>query len=160
MQALIREYDKADERQIIDLALRAWAPVHDSMERVMGHEIFHRLHGDWRRLQAEGVRETLTDEQTRVWVADVGGRVVGFVSALLDRQPGLGEVSMLAVDPDHQAGGIGTALTKTATEWLRESGMRTAMVETGGDPGHAASRRTYEKAGYTLMPIARYFKAL
>jgi hypothetical protein len=34
------------------------------------------------------------------------------------------------------------------------------MVETGGDPGHAPARRTYEKAGYTLMPIARYFKAL
>ena len=29
------------------------------------------------------------------------------------------------------------------------------MVETGGDPGHAAARRTYEKAGYILLPIAR-----
>jgi len=67
---------------------------------------------------------------------------------------------MLAVDPDDQNGGIGTALTETATEWLRESGMRVAMVETGGDPGHAPGRRTYEKAGYTLMPVARYFKAL
>lgn len=161
MQALIRDYDRADESQVIDLSLRAWTPVHDSMERVMGQEIFHRLHdGDWRRLQAEGVRTTLTDEQSKVWVAEVGGRVVGFVSAVLDRQPRLGEVSMLAVDPDHQDGGTGTALTETATEWMRESGMRVAMVETGGDPGHAPGRRTYEKAGYTLMPIARYFKAL
>jgi len=38
--------------------------------------------------------------------------------------------------------------------------MRVAMVETGGDPGHAAARRTYEKAGFTLVPIARYFKNL
>jgi len=34
------------------------------------------------------------------------------------------------------------------------------MVKTGGDPGHAAARRTYEKAGCTLLPIARYFKPL
>jgi hypothetical protein len=34
------------------------------------------------------------------------------------------------------------------------------MVETGGDPGHAAARRTYEKAGCVLLPIARYFKNL
>ncbi len=37
--------------------------------------------------------------------------------------------------------------------------MKVAMVETGGDPGHAAARRTYEKAVYVHLPtIARYFK--
>jgi hypothetical protein len=38
--------------------------------------------------------------------------------------------------------------------------MKVAMVETGGDPGHTAARRTYEKAGYVLLPIVRYFKNL
>jgi ribosomal protein S18 acetylase RimI-like enzyme len=72
----------------------------------------------------------------------------------------MGEISMLAVHPDHQGGGIGTALTEFALDRLKEAGMRVAMVETGGDPGHAAARRTYEKAGYVLLPIARYFKNL
>lgn len=158
---LIREYDQADEGQVIDLSLRAWAPVHESMEQVMGHEISDRLlDGGWRRNQERDVRATLTDEQARVWVAEVGGQAVGFVSAVLGPESRVGVVWMLAVDPDHQNQGIGTELTETATEWLRESGMRVAMVETGGDPGHAPGRRTYEKAGYTLMPIARYFKAL
>jgi GNAT superfamily N-acetyltransferase len=67
---------------------------------------------------------------------------------------------MLAVDPDEQDRGIGTALTEFATAWLRDAGMRVAMVETGGDPGHAPARRVYEKAGYALLPIARYFSAL
>jgi hypothetical protein len=34
------------------------------------------------------------------------------------------------------------------------------MVETGGDPGHAPARRTYEKAEFSLVPVARLFKAL
>jgi len=34
------------------------------------------------------------------------------------------------------------------------------MIGTGGDLGHQAARRTYEKAGYTPIPMARYFKAL
>ena len=38
--------------------------------------------------------------------------------------------------------------------------MRVAMIGTGGDPGHAPARRVYEKADYTLIPMARYFKAL
>jgi GNAT superfamily N-acetyltransferase len=67
---------------------------------------------------------------------------------------------MLAVDPDHQTGGIGTALMEFALDRLKDAGMRIAMVETGGDPGHAPARRTYERAGFTLLPIARYFKNL
>ena len=67
---------------------------------------------------------------------------------------------MQAVDPDHQREGLGAALTELATDWLRRSGMRVAMVETGGDAGHAAARRVYARAGYTPLPVVRYFKAL
>jgi hypothetical protein len=38
--------------------------------------------------------------------------------------------------------------------------MTTAMVETGGDPGHTPSRRSYESAGFRLFPVARYFEKL
>lgn len=96
-----------------------------------------------------------------MWVAEVGGSTVGFVAVEVydpDRQ--MGEISMLAVDPDYQGGGIGTALTEFALDRLRDAGMTVAMVETGGDPGHAAARRTYEKAGYVHVPVARYFKNL
>jgi GNAT superfamily N-acetyltransferase len=48
---------------------------------------------------------------------------------------GIGEISMLAVDPDHQGRGIGTALTEFALDWLKDAGMTVAMVETGGTPG-------------------------
>ncbi len=44
--------------------------------------------------------------------------------------------------------------------WLRRSGMRVAMVETGGDPGHTPARRVYEKTGYTVLPVSWYFQAL
>jgi hypothetical protein len=34
------------------------------------------------------------------------------------------------------------------------------MVETGGDPGHAAAQAGYEAAGFERWPVARYFKNL
>src|SRR5215212_6800892 len=95
----------------------------------------------------------------RAWVAEAARGVVGFVAAKLHPERQIGEIWMLAVDPDEQGRGIGTALTEVATGWLREAGMTVAMVETGGDSGHAPARRVYEKAGYTLLPVARYFKA-
>lgn len=160
MDALIREYRPEDTEPVVELSLRAWAPVFASVEQVLGSEIFVRLHGEWRQYQEREVRAVLTDPAMRTWVAEAGRGVVAFVAATLHAERLLGEISMLAVDPDEQDRGIGTALTEFATAWLRDEGMRVAMVGTGGDPGHAPARRVYEKAGYAPLPIAQYFRAL
>jgi ribosomal protein S18 acetylase RimI-like enzyme len=160
MDQRIRDYGPPDQEAVVELSLRAWAPVFSSIEQVLGHEIFVRLHGDWRQHQEKAVRDTLADTAMRVWVAEAERGVVGFVAAKLHPERQIGEIWMLAVDPDAQRRGIGTALTELATGWLRDAGMSVAVVETGGDWGHAPARRVYEKATYTLLPVARYFKAL
>jgi ribosomal protein S18 acetylase RimI-like enzyme len=157
---LIRRYEPSDEERVVDLSLRAWAPVFASLERVLGQEIFHRLHGDWRPFQARAVREVLNSGDITVWIS-VSDQVHGFVATKIsDPERLIGEVWMLAVDPDSQRRGIGSALTTFATERLRDAGMRVAMIDTGGDAGHAPARKVYEKSDYTLLPIARYWKAL
>jgi GNAT superfamily N-acetyltransferase len=72
----------------------------------------------------------------------------------------LGEIYMIAVDPIHQRRGIGTGLAQCALDWMKGAGITAAMVETGGDPGHAPARRRYERIGFRELPIARYFKKL
>jgi ribosomal protein S18 acetylase RimI-like enzyme len=161
LQPQIRPFEDRDAQAVVDLSLRTWAPVFASLEQVLGSEIFKRMHPDWREDQQRAVEDICTAQRKRVWVAEVDGTVAGFVAIELHHpERSMGEISMLAVDPDYQGGGIGTALTEFALERLEEAGMKVAMVETGGDPGHAAARRTYEKAGYVLLPIARYFKNL
>nr|WP_315789769.1 GNAT family N-acetyltransferase [Fischerella sp. JS2] len=78
----------------------------------------------------------------------------------LHSQSSLGEIYMIAVDPDYQRQGIGSTLIEFALDWMKAAGMSVAMVETGGDPGHAPARCTYEKLGFGLLAIARYFKKL
>jgi hypothetical protein len=43
---------------------------------------------------------------------------------------------------------------------MREQGVKPAVVETGGDPGHAPARGVYTNAGFTALPIARFFRTL
>jgi ribosomal protein S18 acetylase RimI-like enzyme len=162
MQPSIRPFEDRDAEAVVGLSLRAWAPAYASLERVLGPEIFRRQHADWRQDQRRAVEEVLAANKGNVWVAEAGaGVVAGFVAIEPDHpEEGMGEISMLGVDPDRQGTGIGTALTLFALERLREAGMGVAMVETGGDPGHAPARRAYEKAGFALLPIARYFKNL
>ena len=162
MHPRIRPFEDRDAEAVVDLSLRAWAPVFASVEQALGSEIFGRLHPDWREDQRRAVEDVCAAQKGRVWVAEVGARsAVGFVAVeVYDPERSMGEISMLAVEPDYQGAGIGTALTEFALDRLKDSGMTVAIVETGGDLGHAAARRTYEKAGHVLLPIARYFKNL
>jgi ribosomal protein S18 acetylase RimI-like enzyme len=161
IQPQIRPFDDRDTDVVVDLSLRAWAPVFASIEQAMSSEIYSAFYPDgWRASQRQAVEDVLAAQKTRVWVAEVDASTVGFVAVELHHEKSIGEIYMLAVDPDHQGGGIGTALTEFALDRIKDAGMAVAMVETGGDPGHAAARRTYEKAGYAHLPIARYFKSL
>lgn len=161
MEPIIREYRADDLEAVVHLSLDAWAPVFSSIREVMGPELFDRMHGDdWRQYQRRSVESVLTDDAMHVWVTEVDGAVAGFVAVVIHADRRMGEIVMLAVVPEHQTQGVGTELTTMATNWIRDAGMPIAMVETGGDPGHAPARRTYEKAGYTFTPVARYFKAL
>jgi ribosomal protein S18 acetylase RimI-like enzyme len=159
MRPRFRPLDDRDVEPVVGLSLRAWAPVFASIERALGPAIYRRLYpGGWRETQRQAVQAACTSQEKRVWIAEVDGITVGFVAVELHPDSSIGEIHMLAVDPDHQGGGIGTALTEFALARIKDAGMAVAMVETGGDPGHAAARRTYEKAGYVHLPIARYFK--
>lgn len=160
MAPTIRLLEAGDRDLVVDFSLRAWAPVFASIEQALGARLFELQHPDWRADQARAVRTVLDSDDDHVWVAEVAGDPVGFVAVTLHHDDHIGEISMVVVHPEHQRCGIGTALTDFALERIRELGMSVAMIETGGDPGHASVRRTYEKAGFTLFPIARYFKDL
>ena len=157
----IREFRQGDLETVVEFSLRAWAPVFASVRDVLGDDIFLRLHPDWKADQEEAVRSSCTNDERDVFVAVAGGRPVGFVAIALNAfHERMGVIDIIGVDPDYQRRGISSRLTEFATEHMRSRGMDIAVVETGGDPGHAPARAAYETAGFTLLPIARYFRLL
>jgi GNAT superfamily N-acetyltransferase len=146
---------------VIRLSLRAWEPVFDSLQNAMDADVYQAFYPEhWRVSQQKAVEDVCAAADTHVWVATDADSTVGFVAVKLHSEDNMGEIYMLAVDPDAQGQGVGSALIQFALSWMKESGMTIAMVETGGDPGHAPARHTYEKAGFGLFPVARYFKKL
>jgi GNAT superfamily N-acetyltransferase len=158
--ARIRPLAAEDLAAVVRLSLAAWAPVFASFERVLGATIYRRLYPEWTSAQAGVVEAVCTDPAVTTWVAEADGRVVGFIAYKTDMATRAGEVALLAVAPASQNRGLGTRLNVFALDRLREQGMRLAVVGTGGDPGHAPARRSYEKAGYTGLPLVRYYQAL
>src|SRR5579872_5826852 len=135
----IEPFDRQQLDAIIRLSLRAWAPVFASIQQQMDPEVYRLLHPDWRATQSKAVEDACTAADANAWVALKDMSAVGFVTA--KRHSGvLGEIYMIAVDPDHQRRGIGTRLARHALDWMKGAGISVGMIDTGGDPGHAPAR--------------------
>jgi GNAT superfamily N-acetyltransferase len=161
MEPTIRPLDPDDRDAVVALSLRAWAPAFASVKDVLGSAVYEAQYpSGWRASQRAAVGHACDSEAIQVWVAETDAAIAGFVAVQLHEADRMGEISMLAVDPSHQRQGIAAALIDRATGWIADKGMSSVMVETGGDAGHAPARAAYEKAGFTLFPVSRYFKAL
>lgn len=157
----IEPYDANQLDAIIRLSLRAWTSVFDSLQKSLNADVYQAFYPDsWQLSQQKAVEDVCAAEDTNVWVAIDNGFTVGFVAVKLHPEDSMGEIYMVAVDPDFQGQGIGSTLIEFALNWMKNAGMSIAMVETAGDSGHAPARHTYEKAGFELFPVARYFKKL
>ncbi|MFC1975896.1 GNAT family N-acetyltransferase [Chloroflexota bacterium] len=161
MNLCIRPVCENDVDALVRLSLLAWIPIFSSFEQILGLEIYAIIYPDWRTSQREAVETVCRDgKKTVVYVAELDGTVVGFLAYELHIKDKSGEVQLLAVHPEYQNLEIGTELNNFVLKKMKESGMKLAVVGTGGDPSHAPARRSYEKAGYTALPLVRYYKDL
>ena len=155
MNLVIRPFNNSDLYELITLTLLAFEPIFVSFEKILGPSIYPVIYPDWRKRQIEGVEKVSEDKKISLWVAEVDEKVVGYI-AYEFYDDGSAEVQLLAVHPEYQNHGIGTQLNSYALQRMRESGIKMAIVSTGGDESHAPARRTYEQAGYTGLPLVRY----
>lgn len=161
MTILIERFDKAQASQVVELSLRAWAPVFSKMERAVPGYVFNAFYPrGWQARQIAEIEALLADEAEMIWVARDRERIIGWVGIRIHPRDSMGEIYILAVDPARQREGVASQLMETAFAHMRDAGMKMVMVETGGDPGHEPSRATYEKVGFERWPVARYFREL
>jgi GNAT superfamily N-acetyltransferase len=90
------------------------------------------------------------DPSGRLFVAELGSRVVGFVTVhitpVLHRPTSVGRITALAVLPDARGSGAGRALVEAAEAYCREAGL--ARIEVTSGLTHAPAYQFYSHLGY------------
>ena len=78
------------------------------------------------------------------------GRLAGFCWTKLhtDHDPALGEIYVIAVDPDFQGLGLGKQLTLAGLDSIARRGITVAMLYVDAD--YTAGVRLYEDLGFTV----------
>lgn len=151
LDVMIRQAETGDLARMEMVRAAAFAPIFAGFREALGDEIYELAQAPGDRQQGAYLASLLAEGSGwEVYVAEVAGGVVGFVSVRLDEAMRVGEIGLNAVHPDHAGRGIGSRLYEVALGRMRDAGMQVATVSTGGDAGHAPARRAYEKVGFDV----------
>lgn len=157
----IVSYSPIYREALLDISLRAWGPVFPRMHNDVPEFVYDAFYPQgWQQRQLSDLEEVFDQEPENVSVALNNERPVGWVCTRIHPEDQMGEIYVIAVDPEYQRCGVGQQLMEHAYAQIKDAGMRMVMVETGGDSGHAPARGLYESEGFVRWPVARYFKDL
>lgn len=124
---IFRDYRKDDLDQLVELERRAFTV--GPYTRPMLRRVFNR-----------GDATTI--------IAEEEGRIAGYVVSIpLDIESS--DVESIAIDPDYQRGGLGSALLKRIEQKMRDGGFRYSILEVRDMNAEALA--FYEKHGYSKI---------
>ncbi|HEX6404472.1 MAG TPA: mycothiol synthase [Pseudonocardiaceae bacterium] len=143
--------DPIPPRRVPDgVAVRSFVPGEDEAAVVRVNKRAFAWHPEQSRLDTSELRLLETqpwfDPKGFLLAVDPAGRLLGFHWTKTHPE-GLGEVYVLAVDPDAQGTGLGSALTVAGLAYLRDRGAPEAMLYVDSDNGPALA--TYHRLGFT-----------
>ncbi len=140
---------------------RSFADADTDSIVAVNNRAFH-WHPEQSGLTAAAVRRTMTEpwfnpEGLRL-LDDSEGGLIGFCWTKIhrDTNPELGEIYVIAVDPDCQGRGLGRPMTLAGLDWLAEQGLRVGMLYVESD-NHAANA-TYSSIGFSRRHTDRAYR--
>ncbi len=100
--------------------------LEENVERALG-----RLNNrDWRWRKARHLDADFAANPSGAFVAESDGRVVGYITTVLDPEAGRGRIPNLAVSAEFRGQGLGRQLIERALDYFRSEGLVYATIET------------------------------
>ncbi len=98
-------------------------------------QLIERRHGllngeDWRARKVRHIDADAARETGDIFVGEIDGEVVGYVTTWTDSASGIGHIPNIAVKAGFRGRGIGRRLIERALDGFRAAGMTHAKIET------------------------------
>lgn len=124
----IRPYQPEDLAILKEITIEAFqgVSIDEGIERKYGIINGH----DWKWRKARHVEADAQREPEGIFIAEVEGRIVGYISTWHDPQAGIGYIPNLAFVPECRGQGMGRKLLEHALDHFRQLKLSLAKIET------------------------------
>ncbi len=145
------------------LVVRAFDPDTDLDDLVGVNARAFAWHPEQGSMTAADIRRAMAEPWFRAdgfLLHHVGDRLAGFCWTKIhgDTEPPLGEIYVIAVDPDFHGRGLGEPMTRAGLDHLAAAGLDTAMLYVEAD--NTAANRVYERLGFRRHHTDRAYRAM
>ena len=134
-QMLIRPFLDADLPVLKEITVEAFDGV--SIDQIIEGRFGLLNGGDWKSRKARHIDADVERDRKGVFVAEIEGEVVGYVTSWADADAGIGHIPNLAVRSGRRGHGIGRRLIEHTLDHFRGLGMTHARIETLDNNGVA-----------------------
>lgn len=134
-------------QQVLGIAERCFRYSRFHLDPALPKELADKIKHDW-------VLSYFNQQRgDRLWVAQVDGRAIGFLAAMVAREGGvrLSTIDLMGVDEGRQRQGIGGTLVSAFLDWSRS---RCEAFQVGTQAANVPSMRFYEACGFTVWSTA------
>ena len=151
----IRDYHPDDLPTLKRIMVEAFDGV--SIDQGMQKE-FGEINGhDWQWRKARHLDIDADRKPDGIFVAEIEGQVVGFISTWHDDEAGIGHIPNISLVPECRGKGIGRQLIEYALDQFREHGLTHAKIETLEQ--NAIGNHLYQDVGFVEVARQVHFLA-
>ena len=158
---IIRKVKNEDAEQYIKLNNLVWR---DAYGHIFPEEVFEERELKTYKKIKEFASNVYNSDKQFVYVAEINGVIVGFISCQLISQykyfadKGYADLMAIYIHPNYQGKGIGSKFKQLFVEWLKSKGINKFVV--GVLQENHKARAVYEKWGGILDEYTQQFVKL
>lgn len=141
---VIRRYVPADLPRLRQITIDSFGGV--ALEQMLEDRLGCWNARTWKQRKADHIDEDCQVNPDGVFVAEMEGEVLGYITTRIDRSNARGRIPNMAVAEHARGLGLGRRLIHHALDYFRRSGMKVAQIETMAS--NATGQHLYPSCGF------------
>ena len=152
-QIAVRKFDEADRAALKQITATCFDGV--SIDQNLQQRFGLVAGKEWQRRKTRHIDADVAANADGIFVAEIDGKVVGYITTRVDTEARIGGIPNYAVLPSFQKRGIGKRLVDTALDYLKDAGMECVRIETLEQ--NEVGKHFYPKLGFELVATQHHY---